>query len=154
MIFSQPGFPPTWEQNGGPINRGFSFTLQTRKQQPFQLAEKHRIFASNLYSYGWFDWLSVFNIFLDKSEFNRPIIGQTQHNPAKLYPNSKGWILSHEFALFIRQSSYFSGPWFDTKCKDEIDCMYPFDICNNFNDFDNLHILILSTAPESSKMID
>ena len=23
MIFSQPGFPPTWEQNGGPSNRDF-----------------------------------------------------------------------------------------------------------------------------------
>jgi len=31
VIFSQPGFPPTWEQNGGPSNRDFSFTLRTRK---------------------------------------------------------------------------------------------------------------------------
>lgn len=28
MSFSQPGFPPTWEQNGGPNKKGFSFTLR------------------------------------------------------------------------------------------------------------------------------
>jgi len=27
VIFSQPGFPPTWEQNGGPNTLNFSFTL-------------------------------------------------------------------------------------------------------------------------------
>ncbi len=109
-----------------------------------QVAEKHRIFASNLYSYGWSNWLSVFNIFLEKPEYNRPIIWQTQHNPAKLYLNSKGWILSHGFALFICRNPHFTGPWFDTKCKNEIGCMYPYDICNNFIDFSNFDFLILS----------
>ena len=40
MIFSQPGFSPAWEQNGGPGNRIFSFTLRKRKPLKINLLSK------------------------------------------------------------------------------------------------------------------
>ncbi len=37
MIFSQPGFPPTWEQNGGPNNRDFLSLSEQESHNPFSL---------------------------------------------------------------------------------------------------------------------
>ena len=55
-----------------------------------------------------------------------------------------GWIQADEFTLFICQNPHFSGIRFDSNRKNAIDCMYPFDIWNNFFEFNSLHILIIS----------
>ncbi len=34
MIFSQPGFPPTWEQNGGPTPLAHTFLNISKAPQP------------------------------------------------------------------------------------------------------------------------
>jgi len=55
---------------------------------------------------------------------------------------------------FIGKKPNFSGLRFDHNRKNEIGCMYQFGTCNISIDFDSWFYLILSTAPESSKMID
>jgi len=46
-------------------------------------------------------------------------------------------------ALFIFPELHFSGLQFDSSRKNTIGCMYQFDICNNFIDFENFVILNL-----------
>ena len=51
--------------------------------------------------------------------------------------------LNQGSALFNFPKPYFSGILFDSTRKNTIGCMYQFDICNNFIDFENFVILNL-----------
>src|SRR5210317_1260003 len=55
-------------------------------------------------------------------------------NPKKpaifdLNHNLEGWIRTSGLALFIALKPHFSGLWFDSRFKNAIGCMYPFQIC-------------------------
>jgi hypothetical protein len=56
----------------------------------------------------------------------------------------RGVNLKHGFALLIYRRPYFSGLRFDSSRKNEIGCMYQFDICNNLINSNKLYILNVS----------
>jgi len=65
-------------------------------------------------------------------------------NPFRIFVcnhNSEGWIQAYGFALFIFPKLHSSGFRFDSGRKNEIGCMYQFDICNNSKNFENFDYL-------------
>ncbi len=64
----------------------------------------------------------------------------------------------YEFKILIRESfitvKFTDTPYIPQFFHPPENLRYRFDICNNFIDFDSLHILIVSTAAGILKMID